>query len=206
MSDHIGRRLIVAVLGALLVASSGGASAQQTAPKVPRIGVLWHAGNAEEEKIPLGGAARRVEAEGLRRWARTSSWRIGFRMSSPSPFREPRDRVSAPQRGHTVTVTRQAALAAQRATTTIPIVFLAVPDPVESKLVRSLARPGGNITGYSNRIGRVGSQTYRAPQAGRHRLSARRTYCERALPRWRAPQHRGSSAGCSPSRNYCSGG
>jgi putative ABC transport system substrate-binding protein len=37
----------------------------------------------------------------------------------------------------------------QRATTTIPIVFIFVPDPVAVKLVRSLAHPGGNITGLS---------------------------------------------------------
>ena len=49
-----------------------------------------------------------------------------------------------------VAVTRIAALAAQRATTTIPIVFVAIPDPVGSKLVASLAHPGGNITGLSN--------------------------------------------------------
>jgi putative ABC transport system substrate-binding protein len=42
------------------------------------------------------------------------------------------------------------ALAAQRATTTIPIVMAAVADPIGSGLVQSLARPGGNITGFSN--------------------------------------------------------
>ena len=42
------------------------------------------------------------------------------------------------------------ALAAQKATTTLPIVMINVADPVGSGLVKSLARPGGNITGFSN--------------------------------------------------------
>lgn len=49
-----------------------------------------------------------------------------------------------------VAVTRPAALAAQRATKSIPIVAVVIPDPVASGLVESLARPGGNITGLSN--------------------------------------------------------
>jgi putative ABC transport system substrate-binding protein len=42
-----------------------------------------------------------------------------------------------------------AALAAHRATQTIPIVALAAHDPVASGLAKSLARPGGNVTGVS---------------------------------------------------------
>lgn len=44
----------------------------------------------------------------------------------------------------------QAALAASRATTTIPIVFVAVSDPVGARVVKSLRRPGTNATGLSN--------------------------------------------------------
>jgi ABC-type uncharacterized transport system substrate-binding protein len=48
-----------------------------------------------------------------------------------------------------VTSGTPASLAAQRATSTVPIVVAVVIDPVGSGLVASLARPGGNITGMS---------------------------------------------------------
>jgi ABC-type uncharacterized transport system substrate-binding protein len=43
-----------------------------------------------------------------------------------------------------------ASLAAKSATTTIPIVMVSVGDPLATGLVASLARPGGNVTGFSN--------------------------------------------------------
>jgi putative ABC transport system substrate-binding protein len=48
-----------------------------------------------------------------------------------------------------VTVATPAVLAAKQATSIIPIVFASVGDPVGTGLVKSLARPGGNVTGLS---------------------------------------------------------
>jgi len=49
-----------------------------------------------------------------------------------------------------ITISTNAALAAKRATSTIPIFFMGVSSPVEAGLVKGLARPGGNITGLTN--------------------------------------------------------
>ena len=48
-----------------------------------------------------------------------------------------------------VAASTPAALAARQATKTIPVIFVALGDPVTSGLVTSLARPGGNVTGVS---------------------------------------------------------
>ena len=46
-------------------------------------------------------------------------------------------------------------MAAKKATTTIPIVMVGVGDPVGTGLVDNLARPGGNVTGFTNIIGEM---------------------------------------------------
>ena len=52
----------------------------------------------------------------------------------------------------------QAISALQKATTTIPIVMSSSGDPIGSGFVKSLARPGGNITGFSNLTSDIGSK------------------------------------------------
>jgi putative ABC transport system substrate-binding protein len=145
----IGRREFIALLGG----ASGlpfCAYAQQTR-KAPKIGVLWHAGN-EEEEAPYLAALRRgfsdlgyVEGQGYvleQRFANEQYER--FDSLAADLVLQKVDVL--------VAVSPAAAMAAKQTNTRIPVVFVIHPDPVGSKLVDSLARPGGNITGLSNQI------------------------------------------------------
>ncbi len=57
-----------------------------------------------------------------------------------------------------VTLAPQATLAAKQATQTIPIVFVAMGDPVASGVVASLARPGANLTGTTRMISEMSAK------------------------------------------------
>ena len=142
------RREFIALLAA---AAAWPASARgQTRGKDPTIGVLWHAGNAEEEKFPLS-----LFRQGLQDVGYVEGQNITVHHRFPAgttrAFLRSADELVRLNVDILFTVTRLAALAAQRATKTIPIVFVAVADsPAGSKLINSLASPGGNITGLSN--------------------------------------------------------
>jgi putative ABC transport system substrate-binding protein len=121
----------------------------QPAGKLPRVGVLWHAGSAEEEAIYLGALLEGFKELGYVD-GKTIVLEHRFPNEIPERFVSLAVELAALKPDVLVAVTRPAAIAAQRATTTIPIVFVVVPDPVGTKLVNSLARPGGNVTGLTH--------------------------------------------------------
>jgi putative tryptophan/tyrosine transport system substrate-binding protein len=140
------RREFVAILGS---AATWPLAARGEQPRrLPTVGVLWHANN-EQEEAPYLGAFR----QGLNDLGYVESKNVvlenRFAAERYERFNELAAELVRADVDVLVAVTRPAALAAQRATTTIPIVFILVPDPVASKLVDSLARPGRNITGVS---------------------------------------------------------
>ena len=111
----------------------------QQSRKMHRIGVLWHGANAEQEAIYL--AALR---QGLNDFGYVEGQNIVLEMRFPSA------ELAKENPDVLVSAAGIAAVACHRATTTIPIVSVNVPDPVGRKLVASLNRPGGNLTGLSN--------------------------------------------------------
>jgi putative ABC transport system substrate-binding protein len=124
------------------------AARAQQRKKTARIGVLWHAGSAQEEAVFLRplveGIAKQGYVEG-----QNVIFEHRFPAERPERFKAMAAELAQLDLDVLVTSAPAAAYAAKTATSTIPIVFIVVPDPVEGGLVDSLARPGGNITGYA---------------------------------------------------------
>jgi ABC-type uncharacterized transport system substrate-binding protein len=140
------RRINVCLLLTLLLFTVSPAEAQQ-AGKVLRIGFL--------DASTASGMAGLLEAfrQELSKlgWIEGKNITIEYRFAEQKNERLP-ELVSDLVRLKVdliVTVGRGPALAAKSATTTIPIVMTSPGDPVAEGLVASLARPGGNVTGFS---------------------------------------------------------
>jgi ABC-type uncharacterized transport system substrate-binding protein len=136
-----------------LIAWAGGATVAwplvalaQAAPKVWRIGVL-EPGSAPD---PFFDAFR----DGLREFGYTEGRDLLLEVRWADGESDRLDGLAAELVTLNVdvikTLSTPAALAARRATTTIPVVFVGVGDPVGVGLVPSLAHPQGNVTGIAN--------------------------------------------------------
>ena len=136
--------LILSLLTAPLTSSA------QQAAKVPRLGLL----------IPGSSSAFAPRIEAFRHGLRDLGYVEGRNITIEYRFAEGQyDRLPALVaeliRLHVdimVTDGEPAILAAQHATTTIPIVMAVSSDPVGIGFVASLARPGGNTTGLSSML------------------------------------------------------
>jgi putative tryptophan/tyrosine transport system substrate-binding protein len=142
------RRREFIMVGGAAVAWPFAARAQKK-PTVPTVGILWHAGSAEEEAIFLSQIQDGLQALGYVE-DRNIVLVNTFADEQYERFSSNAAELIRREVDVLVAVSPPAAFAAQRATKTIPVVFVLVSDPVASKLVASLAHPGGNITGLSN--------------------------------------------------------
>jgi putative tryptophan/tyrosine transport system substrate-binding protein len=142
-SRHTRRREFITLLGGAAMAWPLAASAQQT--RVYTLGVLTLP-NPE----PLLQALR----EGLRDqgYIEGGNLHLEIRSAAGRPDLQLEKAIELVRLKVDLIVTffTPAALAAKQATRDIPIVMAGAGDPVETGLVASLARPGGNITGQSS--------------------------------------------------------
>ena len=139
------RRQFITVIGAAAVAWPFAARAQQSSNKIPVIGVLWHAGSAEEEGPNFNALVEGFNALG---YVDQNNIRLEHRFPNevPDRFRSMAAELVASKVDVLVGVGTATAPYAKNATTTIPVVLTVAPDPVAAKLVDSFARPGGNVT------------------------------------------------------------
>src|SRR5713226_3608653 len=143
------RREFITLLGSAALAWPLAARAQQ-GDRMPRVGVLMNLAADDSE------ASARVAAfaQGLQQlgWTVGRNVRIDYRWGAGDVDRLRSQAVELAALAPDVILTAGASTTAPmlRATRTVPVVFVAVVDPVGAGYVDSLARPGGNATGFTN--------------------------------------------------------
>jgi putative ABC transport system substrate-binding protein len=141
-----GRRILLCVIAGSLIAESLGVGAQRT-QKVAHIGILC--------TVRCDGAWDALR-DGLRGagWVEGGNLRIEYRAGGGQTDRLPALAQELVDLKPDLIVASgpQPSRAVKNATSTIPIVFVGVADPVRVGLVDSLARPGGNVTGVATLV------------------------------------------------------
>ena len=144
------RREFFSLIGGAAAAWPLAARAQQ-AERMRRIGVVNVIAEADPEALPRIAAFEMALRE--LGWVKERDLRIDYYWdnSDPAHVLAATKQVIKTKPDLVVTVSTPATQALRdEAGGTIPIVFVQVLDPVGTGLVASLARPGGNITGFSN--------------------------------------------------------
>ena len=142
---HMRRREFITLLGG---AASRGRSRRARSERMRRVGVLM--GVAADD--PDAQAASRRSGKGFRRqgWIVGRNVRIDVRWGAGDVPRLRKNAAELVALGPDVIVGGYGPTATilQQATRTVPIVFAQAVDPVGGGIVDSLARPGGNLTGF----------------------------------------------------------
>jgi putative ABC transport system substrate-binding protein len=142
------RRDFINLVGGAALAWPLAARAQQ-GERMRRVGVLMNQAVVD----PNAQARFNAFTLGLRQmgWTEGSNVVIDVRWGAPDAERFRRDAAELVALKPDVMLAASGATmpAIVQATRTIPVVFLLMPDPVGSGFVESLARPGGNVTGFT---------------------------------------------------------
>jgi putative tryptophan/tyrosine transport system substrate-binding protein len=140
------RREVIVLLGGAAVWSFTARAQQQI--RIPRIGVLWHGGNEQEEAMNLSALRK-----GLNELGYVEGKNIQLINRFADEHYDRFDALAAELVEAKVDIifasVQLAAASAKRATTKIPIVLAYGGDYVAGGLAKSLAHPGGNVTGLS---------------------------------------------------------
>ena len=148
MASHIGRRKFLATLGGAAVAWPLAARAQQ-GERMRRIGILLGISENDLEAQSRVAAFRK----GLRDlgWIEGRNVQINYRFAAADLNRVKTYAAELVKWAPDVLLANSTPVltALRQVTTSIPIVFAVVNDPVGQGLISSLARPGGNITGFT---------------------------------------------------------
>ena len=146
MAIHLRRReVIIGLVGGTAAAWPIGSTAQQPIKKIRSLGLLLPGlpealmGKATRDRLRELGYTEGRDILLQARWADGKMERLD----------ELAVELARLQLDAIIAYTTPGAIAARKATTTIPIVFLFVGDPVGAGVVPSLAHPGGNATGLS---------------------------------------------------------
>src|SRR6266508_2259504 len=145
--NHLRRREFVTLLGCAVAAWPRAARAQQSG-KASRVGFLGNSTAALEANLvaPFRDGLRNLGYEEGRNIVIEYRWAEGKYERFPALIAE----LIALKVDVIVTAGTPASLAVKKATTSFPLVMVAVGEPVATGLVASLGRPGGNITGLTS--------------------------------------------------------